>query len=330
MQKGVSAIFNSKKARESGSQTYEIHNQVNAGPYNNQPSSLPQQRLADACLPPIPNMYHVKYGTVAPTKERFEEHKAQYRRQRDTFRADPRSSVELSAWKRVDNGFNYQLLNQSGKAFVPPALVGKQYQASDTFFSEYALHNPSSLILSSSTHSYIIGNMASYDGRQYPLAPTEKRPEGQGFCHTLVIPRERVYNVVDPDATANDCFLLKEMRAHFIRFMSTDGGKAALLARAKKALTDQDRKLTFAKDNDAYTSEIRQAVYADFDVGSRIFMKLKQDDFIFGFHVFPENSIGHLHMHVFPSWEALREWSTRDYDYKTVPFEAIMEVERGQ
>ncbi|KAI4241528.1 MAG: hypothetical protein L6R40_004507 [Gallowayella cf. fulva] len=277
-------------------------------------------------------MYLAKYGSIAPTKENFDELKAHYRGQRDSFRSDPRSLQELTAWKQADHDFDYQLLGI--RYYVAERLssvYGKPFsKAFQRLHSEYALHNPSSLILSSTPHSYIIGNMASYDSRQYPLAPTEKRPEGQGFAHTLVIPRARVYNVVDPDATKNACFLLKEMHAHFLNFWSLphNAGKTALLARARKALLDQDAKLLSSAPHAAYTDPIRTAIFAAFEQKSVEYLHLDADrDFVFGFHVFPENSIGHLHMHVFPSKEGLREWSTRDYDYKTVPLEAVLEVE---
>lgn len=58
------------------------------------------------------------------------------------------------------------------------------------------------------------------------------------------------------------------------------------------------------------------------------FERLKEDDFLFGFHCFPENSIGHLHMHVFPHGEQFREFSTKEYDWKTVPLQAVLEVEK--
>lgn len=61
------------------------------------------------------------------------------------------------------------------------------------------------------------------------------------------------------------------------------------------------------------------------------FLGLKaESDFLLGFHVFPENSIGHLHMHVFPHRDYFREFSTKDYDYKTVPLQAILDVEKEE
>ncbi|KAL9029303.1 MAG: hypothetical protein Q9196_002443 [Gyalolechia fulgens] len=239
-------------------------------------------------------MFQERYGRIAPTETRFEELKHHYRNLRDDFRANPRSSVELDAWKEQDNDFNYELLE--------------------------------------SPRSYIIGNLASSDGRQYPDAPPDRRPEGQGFAHTLVIPKARVYNVVDPDATAHDCALLREMRAHFVHFWSRDDGPAKMLARARLAMEDQDRTLLARPDPSPaarlYRDTGRGDVFRAFDDQAPVFARLQaEDDFLFGFHVFPNNSIGHLHMHVFPHADRLREWSTKEYDWKTVPLQAVLEVE---
>ncbi|KAL8993626.1 MAG: hypothetical protein Q9169_006201 [Polycauliona sp. 2 TL-2023] len=281
--------------------------------------------------------YRLQYGNIAPTKQRYQEHKDAYRRQRNSFRSDPRALPELEAWRKGDDSFDYQLLNQSGKAFIPPGLIGKgldglkPWAKSDTFFSEYALHNPSALILSETDHSYIIGNNASHDGRQYPLAVTEKRPEGQGYCHTLVIPKPRVYNAVDPLATEGNCFILRELREHFLAYWSNQTNRQAMLDRARKALEDRDAILINGKATrpPEYTNAVRTAVFSDFGNMEAEFKRLSSSsDFLFGFHVFPENSIGHLHMHVFPFHDSYRQFSTRDYDYKTVPLQAILDVEQ--
>lgn len=70
-------------------------------------------------------------------------------------------------------------------------------------------------------------------------------------------------------------------------------------------------------------------MFKQFEEKGRGFGELNvEEDFLMGFHVFPDNSIGHLHMHVFPHGEGMREWSTREYDWKTVPLQAVLEVER--
>ncbi|KAL8660293.1 MAG: hypothetical protein Q9202_006704 [Teloschistes flavicans] len=264
-------------------------------------------------------MFRQRFGNIAASKEQFERLKDHYKKQRDEFRNDPRSAPELEAWRKQDNDFAYNLLNGTQKSF------------------EYADHNPREFILSESSLSYIIGNLASYDSRQYPLSPNDKRPEGQGFCHTLVISKARVYNVVDPDATANKCSLLKEMHDHFVTFWQHDQGKEKILARAKRAVDDQDKKLRDAPSpssnsqstGSVYDDATRSSVFAQFNQLKDAFKKLQAKDFVFAFHVFPDNSIGHLHMHVFPHDEAFREFSTHVYDWKTVPLQAVLEVEEA-
>ncbi|KAL9032214.1 MAG: hypothetical protein Q9180_006627 [Flavoplaca navasiana] len=252
-------------------------------------------------------VYTSRYGDIAPNEQSYQQHKDNYRQQRDAFLADPRALPELEAWRKRDNDYDYQLLY------------------------EYNVHNAPHLILSESEHSYIIGNKASYDGRQYPLPPNAKRPEGQGYCHTLVIPKTRIYNVVDPLATENDCFVLKELYEHFQRFWLANSSinRRLILHRARKALDERDTALVNGKTPrpPEYTDSVRNAIFADFERMQYDFQVLKISDFLFGFHVFPDNSIGHLHMHVFPHNSRFREYSTRTYDHKTVPLQAILDVE---
>lgn len=154
------------------------------------------------------------------TSKEFEKHKSQYRELRKKFLDDPRSDTELEAWKKKKSDHEYTLLNKDNKYFVPLKFVGKPsnkshiWSKTDTYLSEFRKHNPSRLILSESKLSYIVGNVASYDGRQY----SEEDKQGQGFAHCLVIPKARVYNIVDPAACKNGCALIKEMRKHFEDF----------------------------------------------------------------------------------------------------------------
>ena len=62
---------------------------------------------------------------------------------------------------------------------------------------------------------------------------------------------------------------------------------------------------------------------------SREFVTLdpERGDFEFGFHAWPDSSVGHLHMHVFPKRNSLRQFSTREHDWKTIPLKAVLEAE---
>lgn len=259
-----------------------------------------------------------------------------YRKRRNAFRNNPDALTELADWKAHKPDLKFVELH----GLIPPGKIGTSegkglapFSKCDTFFSEFAAHNPAPLILSASDHSYIIGNNSSYDVRQYPSwfnpewANFHKTPEGQGFGHALVISRARIYNIVDPAATANKCFLIKEMRTHFITFWNA-GGSPALLRRTRSGFDEQNTKLATKTDHKDQYDELFPELQVGFEELASGFGDLKApDDFEFGFHAFPDMSVGHLHMHVFPKLEDLRRLSTRKHDWKTVPVEAVVEVE---
>ena len=194
---------------------------------------------------------------------------------------------------------------------------------------EYETHNPASRILYTTNESYIIGNLESYDKRQYPSWLNEKyqhqTPEGQGFGHCFVIPRKRVFNIVDPAATSDNCALIKKMKADFEECWSSPSNRIKILHSAKDAFEAQNLKLE--KENEAEFKATSPPVREDYDEMAKRFLKLEAGDFVFAFHPHPEHSVGHLHMHVFPREEFLRRVSSKQHDKKTIPIEAVIEVE---
>lgn len=189
------------------------------------------------------------------------------------------------------------------------------------------------MILSETPRSLVVGNLVSYDKRQYPewfdssYKPGINTPEGQAFGHCFVIPRKRVFNIVDPDAVANNADLVKEMREHFKTYWNTDG-KERIISRIKLAVESQNEKLSSKKDTRARFLRLESIIWTDFQRLSEEFRALGADDFVFGFHAYPDNSIGHLHMHVFPIKESHREFSTRRHDWKTISLECVLKVEK--
>ena len=196
---------------------------------------------------------------------------------------------------------------------------------------EFKVHNDDSRILSESAQSYIICNVATHDSRQYPpwanpKYKTGSTPEGQGFGHCLVISKERVFNVVDPAATANGASLLKEMKDHFVGFWK-NGGNARLLKQTKSTFDDQNSKLR-TNGKTAHIESLLPTLENDFEDLAEEFRLLRPEEFEYGFHAFPDNTVGHLHMHVFPKKSSLREFSAWRHDRKTIPLEAVLELER--
>lgn len=157
--------------------------------------------------------------------------------------------------------------------------------------------------------------------------------EGQGFGHCLVIPKKRIFNVVDPEATANNCSVLKELRDHWKKFWR-EGGADKILWRTRKAVCDQEIELVAMRDQanekhkeQYYDSKVTQEVLEDFKEMGKEFRRLGVEDFLYGFHLFPDSTVAHLHMHVFPKHEEYRRFSTHAHDPKTVPLQAILDAE---
>lgn len=175
----------------------------------------------------------------------------------------------------------------------------------------------------------MIGNKASYDERQYPAwfdaKYSRSNPCGQAFGHTLVLSRRRVFNVVDPDATANNCALLREMRAHFLRLWNND--RERVIRRVRLGFDQQNQKLASKEGTFELYRSLLPRLEADYEKLVTRFRALNDDDFVFAFHAYPDNSIGHLHMHVFPRDESLRQFSTKKHDWKTISVASVLEAE---
>lgn len=176
-------------------------------------------------------------------------------------------------------------------------------------------------------------NRESYDRRQYPEWLTAKyqtginTPEGQAFAHALVIPKERILNVVDPDATRDSGAILKELKEHFIKFWSNDGA-TKILARVEEVVKSRNDILSKNQETTNAYNSLLPRVWATFTDMSGPFITLKPDDFVYAFHPFPDASVGHLHMHVFPRDNAFRTVSTTRHDWKTIPLKVILEAEQ--
>ena len=87
----------------------------------------------------------------------------------------------------------------------------------------------------------------------------------------------------------------------------------------------QNNKLS--EKNEAEFEATSPQVKEDYHEMATQFLKLEGEDFVFAFHPYPDYSVGHLHMHVFPRAEALRRVSSKQHDKKTIPFEAVLQVE---
>ena len=156
--------------------------------------------------------------------------------------------------------------------------------------------------------------------------PGINTPEGQSFGHILIIPYQRIFNVVDPDAVKDDAAVLKEMTAHFTAFWNSGGNLVAL--QAARFSFDKQNSVLAAKEgliNQYFT--LLPRLEADFGKLAEEYFTLKVDDFAFTVHAYPDISVGHLHMHVFPVKDSLRRFSARQHDWKNISIQSVLEVE---
>lgn len=135
----------------------------------------------------------------------------------------------------------------------------------------------------------------------------------------------RIFNIVDPEATTNDCALLREMKTHFVFYWSDPGHRRKLLHSVEDVFCKQNDKL--GEKNQAEYKATSPPVIEDYHEMAKKFLKLEANDFVYAFHPHPDHSVGHLHMHVFPKVESLRRVSSKQHDKKTIPLEAVLEVE---
>lgn len=115
------------------------------------------------------------------------------------------------------------------------------------------------------------------------------------------------------------------MKAHFVTFWNMNGS-LKLLAQVRSSFDKLNPVIDGIEDSTTatYISKLED----DFDSLAQEFLKLTPEDFEYGFHAYPDISVGHLHMHVFPRKSSLRQFSAKQHDWKTIPLEAVLEVEK--
>ncbi|KAF9492946.1 hypothetical protein BDN71DRAFT_1450906 [Pleurotus eryngii] len=276
------------------------------------------------------------------------DHINEFRRLRAEFWSIPGVYEELQAYETRDDNYKYQIL----KGLVPTPLVGcvttevgPAWQASDTFFTDFPVHNVPNRVLSSTKHSHIICNVACHDTRLYasdvdPSASDKTAAAGMSYMHLLVIPSSKVYNAVALPNTE----LITEMRGHFQAFWRRDDSLNKVInaihdtmerryievARAYQVADSSTTPRRMAH-LDAVMSECRNSAASYANMLRATWNSRLQDgkDIVFGFHSHPHHSVGHLHMHVLPDDAKFRTHSTLVHDRKTLSFEAVEHVLGG-
>ncbi|KAI1208592.1 uncharacterized protein F4807DRAFT_461531 [Annulohypoxylon truncatum] len=158
-------------------------------------------------------------------------------------------------------------------------------------------------VLASSENALIIGNHSSFAKVQYP--GNEGRA-GMSMIHILGIPKENLFNGVSLDRS--NVHIIDEMIACFQSNWASPEFRSAILKHQEQAIErskDEKNPATYLKAMVHY-QELQRRIDS-----------LTVDDFTFGLHLWPDHSVGHLHMHIIATPPWCRQYSTFVHDDKT-------------
>ncbi|KAI5919656.1 hypothetical protein F4810DRAFT_686501 [Camillea tinctor] len=197
--------------------------------------------------------------------------------------------------------------------YTPPP--GKQWIKASTPFTEF---KGEPLAESGDGKLLLIGNRESFDEEQYP---NDRKKAGMSMVHLMVIPKERLFNglsLFSAPHGIDDIDIIDSMISMFREAWEDRTVREKVVAHQKKAIDDRHKDRT---DLDEVArgkvllrcEELKQEL-------ERLVLKedaLKFEDFAFGLHLWPENSVGHLHMHVIATPTEFRKYSTKLHEAKT-------------
>ncbi|KAI1766978.1 hypothetical protein GGR53DRAFT_175020 [Hypoxylon sp. FL1150] len=159
-------------------------------------------------------------------------------------------------------------------------------------------------VLAESENALLVGNHASFDAGQYPGAPQKA---GMSMVHILGIPKAGIYNGVSLDGS--NVSIIDEMIDLFTRNWPKPEFQEAVLQHQEARIEAQNE----AEPNpEAYQDAMNHQLELEFAIDD-----LGADDFTFGFHLYPDHSVGHLHLHIIATPAEYRNYSTDAHDAKT-------------
>jgi len=162
--------------------------------------------------------------------------------------------------------------------------------------------NPSNPKLAENDEVFIIGNRASFDVAQYD----KPSAAGMSMIHLLALPRKRIYNGVS--LNKENVYLIDNMIDLFKSNWKKAEFRNKVLAHQREAIDNAKGR----KDDEGYRLALKH--YEELESSIH---QLQAEDFKFGLHLFPDQSIPHLHLHIIAATKSMRKYSTSHHDQKT-------------
>ncbi|KAI0021831.1 hypothetical protein F4780DRAFT_778352 [Xylariomycetidae sp. FL0641] len=171
-------------------------------------------------------------------------------------------------------------------------------------------------VFSESPQALLIGNRSSFDVGQYKDNPARA---GMSMIHLLCIPKAGIYNGVS--LSHDNVAILEHMADLFRLAWSQPHIRQNVLRHQLLAI---ERQNTAEPDAKAHRRALEhyQALAKKID-------RITIGDFGFGLHLYPDHSVGHLHMHIVAMPYAYRKYSTSCHDEKTKDAFEVRDSIRG-
>ncbi|KAF3054913.1 hypothetical protein GL218_07303 [Daldinia childiae] len=194
-----------------------------------------------------------------------------------------------------------------------------------TVFTEYA-GGPA--LLAEGENVLIIGNHNSFDVTQYKEDPAKA---GMSMIHILGIPKKGIFNGVS--LNHDTVSVIDETIDLFKDKWETPDFRQKVLDYQKLAIKNRTSTESFARRNDGLDPN---PVLEAGDEAISHWKELKTgihtltfDDFTFGLHLWPDHSVGHLHLHIIATPDWCRQYSTLKHDEKTKDALEVRDFIRG-
>lgn len=246
-------------------------------------------------------------------EDSFRNKKSKIHEQHAKFWSDSHAVADVRAYLNDMTDHTYKQFgeneNKARKKWVDPANI---------------FRNPRDKQFASNDNAIIIGNSRSFAMAQYPGNPGQP---GMSMIHLLGISRAPIFNGVSLNHSNVEIIdeIIKLFKTHWskncFRQAVIQHQLDTIIQQEKEQLQELEKKDT-KKDND---EERRIAIEKGSQIARLQFEEMKtkafeimEDDFQFGLHLWDDQSISHLHVHIIAApWE-LRKHSSFENDEKTV------------
>jgi hypothetical protein len=231
-----------------------------------------------------------------------------------TGRVAALTAEDLSAIAAFEGGetFSEVLLRFPGSALKDVAVL--QHGAQNPPFTSIVEGSVPAVPLFTGPGFWCIVNEQSPFPESYPgRARDPDNPASGSLFHLLLVPTTRIYNAVS--LQASHLPLLHVMRARALKELG-QGLPPELVFRTREALVRKLRKLNVPDDHVAnWVTEFDTRVASFVDCDEAV-------QWGFFFHIHPDHTVGHLHLHCIPMNASLR--TNLVHDAKAAKFDAVV------